>query len=244
MDQNGVVSFRHRRSPSSDRFLGVFSSPQSDNAIGDANVSIAGDELNEDDVFWTGDFAEPQRRSTSPTLNSRRQTFRQPEKFGILAALPEDHRKRNRPVVCRKPSITSSPTSTKLFHSPPISSSHSATMPFSRVFPSIPKPPLDREDSYNRNYSQTMPVRKFQHSVPVNVPMMPKKAPRSGLADVEIDNDEGDDEMLPPHEIVARGSARSPKTTFSVLEGVGRTLKGRDLRRVRNAVFHQTGFLD
>lgn len=56
--------------------------------------------------------------------------------------------------------------------------------------------------------------------------------------------DEDDGEMLPPHEIVARSSARSPMTTFSVLEGKGRTLKGRDLRRVRNAVFQKTGFLD
>ncbi|KAI9111330.1 hypothetical protein K1719_017742 [Acacia pycnantha] len=30
--------------------------------------------------------------------------------------------------------------------------------------------------------------------------------------------------MLPPHEIVARGSRVSPKTTSLVLEGVGRTL--------------------
>jgi hypothetical protein len=29
-----------------------------------------------------------------------------------------------------------------------------------------------------------------------------------------------------------------------VLEGVGRTLKGRDLRQVRNAIWRQTGFLD
>ncbi|MCD7449674.1 hypothetical protein HAX54_001102 [Datura stramonium] len=245
MDQNGVVSFRHRRSPSSDRFLGVFSPPLSDSAIGDAYVSIAGDELNEDEVFWTGDFTEPQRRSSSPSQNSRRQTFRQPEKFGILAALPEDHRKLNRPLVYRKPSITSSPSATKQLHSPPISSSPSSTMPFSRAFPTIPKPPFIREHSYNRNYSQTMPVRKFQHSAPVNVPMMPRKAPRSGeLADVEIDDDEGDDEMLPPHEIVARGSSRSPKTAFSVLEGVGRTLKGRDLCQVRNGVLRHTGFLD
>ncbi|XP_059306118.1 protein S40-7-like [Lycium ferocissimum] len=232
MEQNGVVRFRHRRSPSSDRFLGVFSPPQTDSAIS------GGDELNEDEVFWTGqDFTEPavHRHST---------IFREPEKFGILAALPEDHQTINRPVVYRKPSITSSPTGTKLFHSPPISSSPSPAMPFSRA---IPKPPLDRERGYNRNYSQTMPARKFQHSAPVNVPMMPKKAPRRGeMVDVEIDDDEeGDDEMLPPHEIVARGgSSRSPKTTFSVLEGVGRTLKGRDLRRVRNAVFRQTGFLD
>ncbi|KAI9117872.1 hypothetical protein K1719_011014 [Acacia pycnantha] len=39
-----------------------------------------------------------------------------------------------------------------------------------------------------------------------------------------VDDDvEDDDEMLPPHEIVARGSGVSPKTTSSVLEGVGRT---------------------
>ncbi|OIT39696.1 PREDICTED: uncharacterized protein LOC109237746 [Nicotiana attenuata] len=230
MDQNGVVAFRHRRSPSSDRFLGVLSPPQTDS-------NVAGDELNEDDVFWTGDFTEPQRSSTSPASSNslRRQTFRHPEKFGILAALSEDQRKLNRPVVYRKTSIISSP-------SPQMSSS---PMSSSRAFPMIPKPPLDRENSYNRNnYSQTMPVRKFQHSAPVNIPMMPKKAtPRNDkLADVEIDDDEGgDDEMLPPHEIVARGgSSRSPKTTFSVLEGVGRTLKGRDLRQVRNAVFRQT----
>lgn len=53
----------------------------------------------------------------------------------------------------------------------------------------------------------------------------------------------GDDEMeemVPPHVIVAR----SHMTSFSVLEGAGRTLKGRDLRRVRNAVLQKTGFLD
>uniref|UniRef100_A0A3Q7HXC8 Uncharacterized protein n=1 Tax=Solanum lycopersicum TaxID=4081 RepID=A0A3Q7HXC8_SOLLC len=188
MDSNGVVSFHHRRSPSSDRFLGVFSPPQSDSAIGDADVSIADDELNEDEVFWIGDFTEPKRRSTSPSSISSRKTFLQPEKFGILAALPEDHRKLNRPVVYRKPSITSSPTSTKLFHSPPVASA----MAFSRGFPTIPKPPLDREHSYNRNYSQTMPVRKFQHSVPVNVPMMPKKAPRSDLADAWEEHSKGE----------------------------------------------------
>ncbi|KAF6145384.1 hypothetical protein GIB67_036895 [Kingdonia uniflora] len=37
--------------------------------------------------------------------------------------------------------------------------------------------------------------------------------------------------MLPPHENVAK----------SMFEGVGRTLKGRDLRQVRNAIWHKTG---
>ena len=58
------------------------------------------------------------------------------------------------------------------------------------------------------------------------------------------DDDDDDDEMLPPHEIVARGSGVTPNSTFSVLEGVGRTLKGRDLRQVRNAIWRKTGFLD
>ncbi|KAH7425947.1 hypothetical protein KP509_11G078900 [Ceratopteris richardii] len=47
---------------------------------------------------------------------------------------------------------------------------------------------------------------------------------------------------LAPHEIVDREYARS--TTFSVIEGAGRTLKGSDLRRVRNAVWSCTGFED
>lgn len=55
------------------------------------------------------------------------------------------------------------------------------------------------------------------------------------------DDDEaaGEMEMVPPHLIVARSHV-----TFSVFEGAGRTLKGRDLRRVRNAVFQKTGFID
>ena len=46
--------------------------------------------------------------------------------------------------------------------------------------------------------------------------------------------------VVPPHELAWRSRAAS----LSVHEGVGRTLKGRDLCRVRNAVLRQTGFLD
>ena len=45
---------------------------------------------------------------------------------------------------------------------------------------------------------------------------------------------------LPPHEFLARTRMAS----FSVHEGVGRTLKGRDLSRVRNAIFEKIGFQD
>lgn len=86
---------------------------------------------------------------------------------------------------------------------------------------------------------------KIAKSAPVNVPMWHRRRFDGELEEVEEEDDvngggDDDDEMVPPHVLVAR----SHVTTFSVFEGVGRTLKGRDLRRVRNAVFQQTGFLD
>ncbi|KAL3532119.1 hypothetical protein ACH5RR_005640 [Cinchona calisaya] len=234
MDQNGVVNFRHRRSPSSDRFLDVFSPTKPSTALAASeDNSVSGDELNEDDVFWTGDFSEPRGRCSSPSTVTH---MRQPEKFGILAALSDDHRNPNQSLLYRKPSLS---PNTLAFHKTPLSASPAQPSPFSRPIPSIPNP-----QNYN-SYSQSVPARKFQQSAPVNVPMMPRKLKNGSLADVDIDDNDADDEMLPPHEIVARGSAAgSPKTTLSVLEGVGRTLKGRDLRQVRNAVWRQTGFLD
>ncbi|XP_071734743.1 protein S40-4-like [Rutidosis leptorrhynchoides] len=59
------------------------------------------------------------------------------------------------------------------------------------------------------------------------------------MFDDDDDNDDGnDDEKLPPHEFLAR----TRNASFSVHEGIGRTLKGRDLSRVRNAIWKQTGF--
>ena len=58
------------------------------------------------------------------------------------------------------------------------------------------------------------------------------------------EEDEAHDERLPPHEFLAQEYARSQRTSFSVCEGLGRTLKGRDLSRVRNAVWSQMGFAD
>lgn len=86
--------------------------------------------------------------------------------------------------------------------------------------------------------------KMFRQSAPVNVPAWPREIRNPVGALVEVDDGvaegEAEDEMLPPHLIVAR----SRVMTFSVFEGVGRTLKGRDLRRVRNAVFQKTGFLE
>ncbi|KAL0321589.1 UNVERIFIED_CONTAM: hypothetical protein Scaly_2455300 [Sesamum calycinum] len=83
---------------------------------------------------------------------------------------------------------------------------------------------------------------KFNQSAPVNIPLWPKelrgryKNDNLGRFDEAEDDGEveGEEEIVPPHVIVARSHV-----TFSVFEGAGRTLKGRDLRRVRNAVFQK-----
>ncbi|MFS7929831.1 putative senescence regulator S40 [Helianthus anomalus] len=94
----------------------------------------------------------------------------------------------------------------------------------------IPPVSLRRSSEYCANYHQ---------SAPVNVPVWPKSDLRRFEDDVVDEEVEDDGEMIPPHEIVARSYV-----TFSVFEGAGRTLKGRDLCRVRNAVFQKTGFID
>ena len=64
--------------------------------------------------------------------------------------------------------------------------------------------------------------------------------------DDDDDDDDGEDEddMIPPHEWIARKLARSQISSFSVCEGIGRTLKGRDLSKVRNAILTKTGFIE
>ncbi|KAJ8761824.1 hypothetical protein K2173_004673 [Erythroxylum novogranatense] len=60
----------------------------------------------------------------------------------------------------------------------------------------------------------------------------------------EFEEEDDDDGMVPPHEWIARKLARSQISSFSVCEGFGRTLKGRELSKVRNAILTKTGFLE
>ncbi|KAK9267966.1 hypothetical protein L1049_010403 [Liquidambar formosana] len=81
-------------------------------------------------------------------------------------------------------------------------------------------------------------------SAPVNVPDWHKILRVDSSESMHDSDDWLDDresEMVPPHEYLAREYARSRGAT-SVFEGVGRTLKGRDMSRVRDAVWSQTGF--
>lgn len=85
----------------------------------------------------------------------------------------------------------------------------------------------------------------YHQSAPVAVPAWSKatadRRRREAEQEAADEEDEDDDElMVPPHEMAARRAAAAA----SVMEGAGRTLKGRDLRRMRNAVWRTTGFLD
>ncbi|KAL3628526.1 hypothetical protein CASFOL_027572 [Castilleja foliolosa] len=81
-------------------------------------------------------------------------------------------------------------------------------------------------------------------SVPVNVPdwskmMRGECRSRAGEWVGGFEGEDGNDK-IPPHEYLARTRVAS----LSVHEGIGRTLKGRDLSRVRNAIWKKTGFED
>ncbi|WOL12751.1 hypothetical protein Cni_G21518 [Canna indica] len=222
-----METFQHHRAPFGDRFLGLFAAP--------ARPTADGDELHEDDVFWVGSepgSCDPIYRATSPRSVSPPANLSGFGSFrvsclssGILVALADDHQKPQN-FLCRKVAFAASPPSAR---ASPVTSALS--------IPAVSKP--------KTNYSRSMPAGKIhQKSVPVSVPVVPPKA-KNWWEELDMEEGEGDcddHKMLPPHQIVARASGNgSPMTTFSVLEGVGRTLKGRDLRRVRNAVLQKTG---
>ncbi|KAA0044011.1 hypothetical protein IC582_009431 [Cucumis melo] len=91
---------------------------------------------------------------------------------------------------------------------------------------------------------------KASSSLPVNIPDWSKilqkdqnKHGRRAVAEEDFDDSDDEDDDIrraPPHEYLARRRGDS----FSVHEGIGRTLKGRDLRMVRNAIWKKTGFED
>ncbi|KAL5726777.1 hypothetical protein ACHQM5_000037 [Ranunculus cassubicifolius] len=216
------------------RFLGFLNQPDSDS---DSNPF----ELDESDVIWSPDLQDSlnldsidsnsprllsptlsniSTNSNSPGANGGHHSFRS-EKFGLSAALSDDHK----PFVQRNglPSLN-----------------QGLGLSAAKMIPALMSNPRSGGSSYDDSYKG-----KFHQSAPVNVPVWRKMnngrdTEEERLGYFEEEDEETEEEMLPPHEIVAR----SHTTTFSVFEGVGRTLKGRDLRRVRNAVWQKTGFLD
>uniref|UniRef100_A0A1J3JCD0 Senescence regulator S40 n=1 Tax=Noccaea caerulescens TaxID=107243 RepID=A0A1J3JCD0_NOCCA len=82
------------------------------------------------------------------------------------------------------------------------------------------------------------PAAAFSTSLPVNIP-----GNRMRSYSEDEYSDDGGRKMIPPHLIIGR-RMEGGQMAFSVCTGNGRTLKGRDLSRVRNSVLRLTGFLE
>ncbi|KAL9235431.1 hypothetical protein vseg_010189 [Gypsophila vaccaria] len=215
----------HHRRPSSDRFLTTFSPPSSSPLT---TTTTLADDFSEDDILFT-----PSTAAATTTASH--------------------HHRPNPPssssVVPKPPSLRPQ-RSFKL--DPP-----------SGILAALPDPTTTTTISivatsdHRRQAPHSLPS-KYHHSAPMHVPSFRRPHPRPTFGfntvdtvngdgdggDDNDDDDDDDDEMLPPHEMVARRLADTPVLSTSVLEGAGRTLKGRDLRQVRNAVFRHTGFID
>ncbi|KAL8112839.1 hypothetical protein AgCh_020226 [Apium graveolens] len=85
-----------------------------------------------------------------------------------------------------------------------------------------------------------------QATAPVKIPGWYNMRNSNGDGCFVENEGEGEDEetMVPPHEYMAKKMARTRRASHSMCEGVGRTLKGRDLCKLRNAILTQTGFLE
>ncbi|XP_057797789.1 protein S40-7-like [Salvia miltiorrhiza] len=106
----------------------------------------------------------------------------------------------------------------------------------------------------------SLPQRAARHrsSAPVEIPdcskilkKNKKKITRDGACDahscdskVDAEEEEEGEDEAPPHEVLARRLARTRIVSHSMCEGVGRTLKGRDLSKTRNAILTKTGFIE
>ncbi|KAH7287502.1 hypothetical protein KP509_32G058900 [Ceratopteris richardii] len=108
---------------------------------------------------------------------------------------------------------------------------------------------IPRMSQHGETSSFNARASAMPQSAPLRIPHWSNLEGRHGHSRLRTSHDDDetgdtDAEWLPPHELVAREYAGSQQTSFSVLEGAGRTLKGRDLSRVRNAVLTYTGFVE
>lgn len=112
-----------------------------------------------------------------------------------------------------------------------------------------PSSMISRKQCETNNYRKSSGAAATAASLPVNVPdwskILKDEYRECGRRDSDDDLDDDDlDNRIPPHEFLAKQLERTRIASFSVHEGIGRTLKGRDLSRVRNAIWEKTGFQD
>lgn len=86
-----------------------------------------------------------------------------------------------------------------------------------------------------RQEKEQMKASRSPASAPVSIPA-PKRSSSSFGQETWIDDEAA--ELVPPHVLVSR-SRSGEKEVFS-----GRTLRGRDLKRVRDSVHRMTGYIE
>ncbi|KAJ0259802.1 hypothetical protein HA466_0061020 [Hirschfeldia incana] len=106
---------------------------------------------------------------------------------------------------------------------------------------------LKEKNKTSRIIKRTEKVTALSSSLPVNIPekLFRRYVGKEKNEYLEEDYTDGRGEIVPPHVIVGRRiQGEGGQMAFSVCSGSGRTLKGRDLSRVRNSVLRLTGFLE
>ncbi|XP_004487487.1 uncharacterized protein [Cicer arietinum] len=247
MDSFKPNRFRTRQflTPKAERYLGI--QPHAPSPL----VNSTPLELTEDDVVFSYESSQPSSSSSSSNRTPNRHYRHQynhhqyhhrkasplgpPDSFGILASLPEGDESPN--VENTSQFLNNAPVSVSVSGSVSSNSSSSSTRPVLVV----QRPQTEGTPSWSSPASN-----RFYHSAPVNVPMMsPEMVELARKYEEEdalaaVDEDEF---RVPPHEYISRQLEFSSMHSCSLFEGVGRTLKGRDMRSVRNAVLSQTGFI-
>ncbi|KAG5517096.1 hypothetical protein RHGRI_037747 [Rhododendron griersonianum] len=84
---------------------------------------------------------------------------------------------------------------------------------------------------------------KKRNSIPISIPENVSGNPWIQAVETDFFDDDEGEQFVPPHVILGRRISDG-KMAFSVCTGNGRTLKGRDLSQVRNAILRMTGFLE
>ncbi|XP_010924682.1 protein S40-1 [Elaeis guineensis] len=98
--------------------------------------------------------------------------------------------------------------------------------------------PMGGSNGYTSPKRMRERAERAASAAPVEIPRA-----RRGSAGESLGDEEGAAELIPPHVLVSR-SRTVGKVAFSLCSGQGRTLKGRDLRHVRDSVLRMTGYLE
>ncbi|PKU80000.1 uncharacterized protein LOC110097847 [Dendrobium catenatum] len=118
-------------------------------------------------------------------------------------------------------------------------------MEFQVIWPENEERPITIEWYSDEAEGDTRDFHRREAAAPVSIQRPMGWRPPVSDSDSDSESESESEDMVPPHVLVARRwSEPSSAAAFSLCSGPGRTLKGRDLRNVRDFVLRMTGFLE